>query len=118
MAVRPQFAISILPIIGALLCACAAEPAQNRPFRSPTRDYPHPPVQTSDGEVVGADRIAPADKLEQGPTQNGLAPGWSLDPEPGKPPYNRKDQVGGHTDHGTDQNDKHDHDHDHDEDSD
>lgn len=92
-----------------LLVGCATQPAPERPFRSPTRDYPAPPVQTSDGEVVGADRMAPEDKLQQGPTQDGLAPGWSLDE--GKPKYNRKDQVGGHTDHGVDDDD-HDHDHD------
>jgi len=90
-----------------LLLGCATQPAPERPFRSPTRDYPAPPAQTSDGEVVGVDRMAPADKLQQGPTTDGLAPGWSLDE--GKPKYNPKDQVGGHTDHGVDADD-HDHD--------
>jgi hypothetical protein len=36
------------------------------PVRSPTVDYPLPSVQTSDGEVVGADREPPGDKLQEG----------------------------------------------------
>lgn len=106
MALRQRRAALLLAAIS-LLLSCAAQPASERPLRSPTRDYPAPPAQTSDGEVVGADRMAPADKLEQGPTTDGLAPGWSLDE--GKPKYNPKDQVGGHTDHGVDADD-HDHD--------
>ncbi|HEY6723959.1 MAG TPA: hypothetical protein VI197_08000 [Polyangiaceae bacterium] len=112
MAVHPQLAVLPLAaalLTGALLLGCAAQPARDRPFRSPTRDYPHPPTQTSDGEVVGADRMSPADKLEQGPTGDRPAPGWSLDE--GQPAYDPKDRVGGHTDHNPDKADlKHDHD--------
>ena len=35
--------------------------------RSPTLDYPPPPPETANGDVVGADRTAPADKLKTGP---------------------------------------------------
>src|SRR6187402_785802 len=93
MAVRSQLAI--LPIVGALLLSCASQTAQERPFRSPTRDYPPPPAQTSDGEVVGADRMAPADKLQTGPTTDGLAPGWSLE---GGPHYHPSDEKHEHDD--------------------
>lgn len=50
--------------------------------------------------------MAPADKLQQGPTNDGLAPGWSLD---GGPHYHPGDQVGGHTDRGP--HDEHDRSH-------
>lgn len=108
MAAFPQLAL--LSLAGAFLIGCATtQSANDRPYRSPTRDYPHPPAQTSDGEVVGADRVSPADKLEQGPTGDRPAPGWSLDE--GQPKYNPKDQVGGHTDHEPDKAElKHDHD--------
>jgi hypothetical protein len=36
------------------------------PVRSPTLDYPLPASQTSDGEVVGVDRVPPGDKLQEG----------------------------------------------------
>lgn len=81
----------------ALAGACSSPPASERPLRSPTRDYPPPPAQTSDGEVVGADRRRPEDTLETGPTNDGLAPGWSV--ENGKPKYDPSDRVGGDTDH-------------------
>jgi hypothetical protein len=78
------------PALCAFALGCAAQPAQDRPFRSPTRDYPAPPAQTSDGEVVGVDRMAPADKLQTGPTNDGLAPGWSLDGGPHYHPAGEK----------------------------
>jgi hypothetical protein len=74
--------------------ACAERPASERPFRSPTVDYPAPPPQTSDGEVVGADRQAPSDKLEAGPSDDGLAPGWHV--EDGTPRYDRKNRAHEH----------------------
>ncbi len=57
--------ISLLSLL--FVSACGAQ--QNEaPPRSPTLDYPPPPAQTSNGEVVGADRVPPGDKLKQGPT--------------------------------------------------
>lgn len=53
-------------------CACAPSKQPEAPLRSPTLDYPLPAAQTSDGEVVGADRIPPNDKIAQGPA---LGPG-------------------------------------------
>ena len=35
--------------------------------RSPSLDYPPSAAQTSDGEIVGADRIPPGDKLQEKP---------------------------------------------------
>ena len=46
------------------LAACA--PAQNAPPSSPSSSQQPPPAQGSDGEVIGADREAPSEKLDQG----------------------------------------------------
>jgi len=48
-----------------LLAACGGR-ASEPPARSPSLDYPPPDIQSSDGEVVGADRQAPRDKLQSG----------------------------------------------------
>lgn len=55
-----------------LACACAPSKPPAEPLRSPTLDYPLPAAQTSDGEIVGADRIPPSDKIREGPA---LGPG-------------------------------------------
>jgi hypothetical protein len=85
----------IWPVV-LLAVGCGSPPSAERPTRSPTRDYPADPPQTSDGQVVGADGKAPADTLEQGPTQERPAPGWSTDH--GEPSYDPTDRVGGATD--------------------
>lgn len=56
--------------------ACGGHGADG-PARSPTLDYPLPAAQTSDGEVVGADRVPPGDKLEEGvhAGSHGVIPG-------------------------------------------
>jgi hypothetical protein len=57
-----------------LLGACAPRVT---PPQSPTNDVQPPTTTTSDGEVVGADRVAPGQKLEEGPTldsHEGLKP--------------------------------------------
>src|SRR5215831_15935122 len=58
--------ISLLALLFVSGCGSASS-QNNAPYRSPTHDYPLPPVTTSDGEVVGADRIPPTDKVPQGP---------------------------------------------------
>lgn len=55
-----------------LLCAapaCAARGASTSAAltRSPTLDYPPPATETSDGQIVGADRIRPEHKLRASP---------------------------------------------------
>lgn len=37
----------------------------------------HPPPQTADGEVVGADRKSPERAMAEGATSGHLAPGWT-----------------------------------------
>ena len=57
--------ISLLSLL--FVSACGAQQNEDAPPRSPSLDYPPPPVETSNGEVVGADRVPPGDKLQQGP---------------------------------------------------
>jgi hypothetical protein len=57
--------------------ACAGQGAPSEsPMRSPTLDYPPPPQQTSDGQVVGADGVPPEVKLRSGASvgPHGVAP--------------------------------------------
>ena len=50
------------------LFACGGgKPAETAPPRSPTTDYPHPATRSADGQVVGADGVAPDDRLRAGP---------------------------------------------------
>ena len=60
------------------LLALGCQRAADAPLRSPTKDYPLPPPQTSDGQVVGADNRPPEDRLEEGVSSGGPAPGWSV----------------------------------------
>jgi hypothetical protein len=66
-------ALLLAPLPGCLQTSGGA------PLRSPSNDYRPAPPTTSDGEVIGADRKAPADKLAEGPTNSGAAPGWKVD---------------------------------------
>src|SRR6266851_1152909 len=69
-------------------------PGQAAPLRSPALDYqPPPPESAADGQPVGADRVSPSDKLGQGVTTSGPAPGWSADKT--GPTYDPKKRVGG-----------------------
>jgi hypothetical protein len=79
--------LGILLALGSLGCQRAAD----APVRSPSQDYPLPPPQTSDGQVVGVDNRPPEDRLAEGASSDGLAPGWSADQEglefdPKRPP--------------------------------
>lgn len=58
-----------------LLVACGNP--NSPPPSSPTNDVQPPTTTTGNGEVMGADRVPPAQKLEEGPTldtQGGLKP--------------------------------------------
>jgi hypothetical protein len=56
--------VSLLAILG--IAACGGS-GNDKVLRSPSLDYPPPAAQTSDGEIVGADRMPPGDKLQEGP---------------------------------------------------
>ncbi|MEI9951800.1 MAG: hypothetical protein WDO74_23170 [Pseudomonadota bacterium] len=74
-----------------LLAACGQ--ASAAPVRSPSLDYARPPPTTSDGDPVGADRRDPADKLQEGVSSDGLAPGW--DASKAGLTFDPKHRVGG-----------------------
>jgi len=60
--------------LAALLAACGS-PAT--PAQSPSNDSQSPPQTTSDGEAIGADRVPPGQKLEEGPkldSKDGVKP--------------------------------------------
>jgi hypothetical protein len=69
------------------------ETSGSAPLRSPSNDYRPPPPTTADGQVIGADRKPPADKLAEGPSNTGAAPGWKLDSKGLS--YDPKARVGG-----------------------
>lgn len=69
--------VQLVLVFGLFAFACA--PAAEAPVRSPSKDYPLPPPQTSDGQVVGADNRPPEDRLNEGASTAGPAPGWSVD---------------------------------------
>ena len=85
---RRRASLRVVPL-ALLLLSCAGN--SDPPARSPTTDYPLPPPQTSDGQVLGADNRAPEDRLQEGPSTDGPAPGWSIDEhgvkyDPERPP--------------------------------
>jgi len=60
--------------LAALLAACGS-PAS--PPQSPINDTQPPTPRTSDGKIVGADEVPPAQKLEEGPkldSRDGVKP--------------------------------------------
>jgi hypothetical protein len=90
---REKFAL-----LGAfLLLLASCSKGQGAPLRSPALDYQPPaPESAADGQAVGADGVSPADKLGQGVSTSGPAPGWSADKT--GPTYDPKKQVGGNVD--------------------
>ena len=61
----------------ALLLSSACGNPNSAPPSSPTNDVQPPTTTTGNGEVMGADRVPPAQKLEQSPkldSQEGLKP--------------------------------------------
>src|SRR4051812_39140412 len=81
-------------VFGLFFTACSS--GNGAPVRSPALDYSPPAPTTTDGDTVGADRRGPGDKLHEGVTSDGPAPGWSADKGSGKAlTYDPKDRVGG-----------------------
>ena len=81
--------------LGSLLVFGACAQSGAAPLRSPALDYQAPAARTADGDVVGADREAPSDKLSEGPSNAGVAPGWKVDKN--GVAYDPKRHVGGTT---------------------
>jgi hypothetical protein len=52
--------------LGALVALLGACSSPSTPPKSPTNDVQPPTTTTGDGEVMGADRVSPGQKLEEG----------------------------------------------------
>ena len=87
---------SVASVVGWFLVTGCLETSGTAPLRSPSHDYRPPPPTTSDGQVLGADRKPPADKLAEGPSNQGAAPGWKLDSNGIS--YDPRARVGGEID--------------------
>lgn len=60
-----------------LLLLAACKSPQGPVPNSPTRDHEPPATSPGDGEVIGADGVSPAQKLEEGPkidSEEGVVP--------------------------------------------
>lgn len=70
---------TLLPLLGvsALGCAGGSEPAAEP--RHPEKRRPPPLRSASDGEIMGADGVAPEDRLEASPTNAHPAKGWVIE---------------------------------------
>jgi hypothetical protein len=79
-------AVGCLMLVG---CGSSA----GAPVRSPALDYEPPTPTTADGDTIGADQTAPGDKLHQGVSTAGPAPGWNADKQ--GVTYDPKRRVGG-----------------------
>ncbi len=77
------------------LIACS-QASTAAPVRSPSLDYAPPAPTTADGDTIGADRRGPGDKLHEGATSDGLAPGWDANKD--GLTYDQKHRVGGAVD--------------------
>jgi len=63
-------------VLGYWLLTACGQASAGGPLRSPSLDYGPPAPTTTDGDTVGADRRGPGDKLHEGVTSDGPAPGW------------------------------------------
>jgi hypothetical protein len=69
----------LFPLLAVATCVACGP---SSPSKSPTNDVNPPTTNTGDGEVMGADRVSPGEKLDTGPkldSSKGLEPA----PKPG-----------------------------------
>jgi len=69
--------LQFVPFLALLVLAPACGNPNSAPPSSPTNDVQPPTTTTGNGEVMGADRVPPAQKLEESPkidAQEGLKP--------------------------------------------
>jgi hypothetical protein len=59
--------LPLLMVVVEPACAAFGAPMPETPMRSPSMDYPPPPVETADGQVLGADGMRVEDKLRTSP---------------------------------------------------
>jgi len=72
---RSALGVAAASVAAVVACTGAPQPALITPIDR------QPPPQTSDGEVVGADRKPPERALAEGATPGHLAPGWTAGDE-------------------------------------
>lgn len=63
----PRPLLPLLIVLLAPACAAFGSSAGSAPMRSPSLDYAQAPVETADGQILGADGVPPEDKLRQSP---------------------------------------------------
>src|ERR1041385_7088659 len=64
--VKETTVLAMLACAALVFAAGCGGSSRSQPARSPALDYPPPAQETSQGEVVGADRTRPDDKLKTG----------------------------------------------------
>jgi|RhiMethySRZTD1v2_1073278.scaffolds.fasta_scaffold505397_2 hypothetical protein len=63
---KPSICLGLCLIGASALLACRAPQPPTTP-PSPTRDHSPPSTDPGDGDIIGADRVPPAQKLEESP---------------------------------------------------
>ena len=84
-------------LLGCSVLMAGCGQGRGAPLRSPSLDYSPPAPTTADGHSVGADGVGPGDKMHQGVTSNGPAPGWDISKKDGLT-SDPKRRVGGAVD--------------------
>jgi hypothetical protein len=56
--------VAIAVLLGVPSCGGSQ---QETPARSPTQDYPPPPLSDAQGNIIGADNVRPQDRLRESP---------------------------------------------------
>jgi hypothetical protein len=69
--------VALAALSPSLGCSGSAEPAAEP--RYPEKRRPPPLRSASDGEIMGADRVPPEDRLEASPTNQHPAAGWVME---------------------------------------
>lgn len=70
---------ALLPLLGISAVGCAGSPEPAAEPRYPEKRRPPPLRSASDGEILGADRVPPEDRLEASPTNEHPAKGWVVE---------------------------------------
>jgi len=78
MAARLSLRLVVELVIAAVAIAFGCARPTEGVVVAPNVDR-HPPPQSSDGEVIGADRKSPEHSLAEGVSTDHLAPGWKAD---------------------------------------
>ena len=78
MTLRARVALALAGSLVVLVAAASCQRPGEGVVVAPNVDR-HPPPQSADGQVIGADRKSPERTLAEGVTTDHLAPGWKAD---------------------------------------